>query len=325
MPAMFSTPTAYLEHLQVLYAREYPSGTPDDAFRRKVDSDLAKFDLSIESMGPFGGLRLALRDVTKELFRSMDNEAVDKLSADVAIGVLPTGEANAFIARSPCGKYAVLVCSGLMLLLHKYLKLVRAFVTPEEIVHCNRKSASEVTKSDVDHYIHELIGNHHHYGVPYGPMIRLSGRASKEHSILLNLAELFIVCHELGHYYNGDLFELSAYSNLIAGAAGKRYIENTDHEVEYSADVAGYGLYLTCLEVRGISMPSLEVLKPVLATFNLLYALAGGESSTHPHPYDRAVRIACHHYGNEQGERLAAALQDPETLPNFYESSKVPA
>lgn len=318
MTDSFSTPADYLGYLQKRYGKIYSSGSPDPEFARITDAELQKIGSSLLKLGQFGGLHAAMEGLKNDLFPALDQNELHRISADIAIGLLPSGEANAFIAKSPDGKYALVFCSGLMLLLHKYLKLVRGFVTPEEVVHCNRKEPSKLSKDDLSAYIRDLIGAYREHGVPYGPMIKLSDRANAEHSLLLHLAEVFILCHELGHYFNGDLADAVAYSALLPGVAGQRYEENKNHEIEYRADIKGFDLYLRLLKRRGVDASSVEWLKPILATFDLFYALAGGASSTHPHPYDRVVRIVTHHYGLNTGQQIATALDNPDLFPTFF-------
>jgi len=319
MTRLFSSPSEYLAYLQKVYSKMYPPGTADREFERITDAQLKKHDLSLSKLRQFGGLHHAIEGLKEDLFPSLDAQNLERIASDIAIGLLPNGEANAFIARSPDGKYALVLCSGLMLLLHKYLKLVRAFVTPLEVVHCNRKPASTLTKDDLSSYIVELVQIYKDQGVPYGPMINLSDRAAAEHGFLLSLAELFILCHELGHYLNGDLVDLSSYSALPHDTEGQRYEENRNHEIEFHADITGFGLYRPSLEKRGFDASSVELLKPILATFNLFYAIGGGASSTHPHPYDRVCRIVDHHYGAAFGQRIANALANPSLLPTLFE------
>jgi len=319
MAIFFSSPSDYLEYLQKQYARIYPPGTPDGKFEEITNTQFKEFGLSVSALGQFGGYDVVIEDLKNDLFPSLNASDLQRIQSDIAIGLLPTGEANAFIARSPNGKYALVFCSGLMLLLHKYLKLVRAFVTPQEVIHCNRKNPSSLTRDDLSSYIVELLEIYRDRGVPYGPMVKLSERASVEESFILNLAELFILCHELGHYLNGDLADESSYSALPNDFEGRKYEENHDHELEYRADVVGFSLYIQSLKKRGFDSSSVELIKPLLATFNLFYGIGGGSSSTHPHPYARVCRIVEHHYGAELGQEVGKALIDPALLPAFFE------
>lgn len=208
--------------------------------------------------------------------------------------------------------------SGLMILLHKYLKLVRAFVSPADVIYCNRKHFSSLSKEDIDGYIVDLINNYLDHSVPYGTLIKLNEEASNSHSIILSFSEAFIICHELGHYLNGDLSNKDGYIPLGSGGIGSVYEENKDHDKEYNADVTGYNIYIKYLDTIGCKASPIEYLKPILTTFNLIYALGGRKSETHPHPYDRAVNIARKCYGDEIADSLNEALCKPNLLPNLF-------
>lgn len=320
MSQHYDTPDDFLSYLQDEYAQRYPSGDDGDEFKRITDEELAKHNLSLAELGEFGGLQLAIRGLKEQLYPSLTSAQRTAVEAQIAVGLLPNGDCNAFIARSPDGKFAICVCSALMVLLHKYLKLVRAFVAPQDVVFCNRKEASALTKDDASQFIAELLQAHLQIGNAYGPLIKLSESANAQHSTLLTWAELFILCHELGHYLNGDLSDPSAFCALPWGIKGSKYEENRDHEKEHLADVTGFTLYIECLKTRGAPVISLEVVKPLMAMFNLIYALGGGASSTHPHPYDRMARIVEHGFGADLGAKMKAALADPDLLPDLLKT-----
>ena len=319
MTRSFSSPGEYLEYLQGVYEKAYPASIQDAEFAQITITQLDEYGLALSELGQYGGLRLAVEGLKSDLLQSLGTLDRERVVSDVAIGLLADGQANAFIARSPDGKHAIVLCSGFMLLLHKYLKLIRASVTPANVVYCNRKPASELTKMDLHSYIVDLVLIYKALGVPSGPMIKLSDNAMIEHAFVLTLGELFVLCHELGHFLNGDLEDQSAYSALPHNAEGQRFDENRNHEIEHRADVTGFGLYRASLKSRGFDASSIEWLKPIVATFNLLYAIGGGASSTHPHPYDRVRRIVDHHFGLELGAKMSDALNAPDLLPSFWE------
>lgn len=312
----FETPIDYLYYVQKMYSKSYPRGTASSEFEMLTRQQASNMNIEIVDDTRQEGLHHVIEGITKKVFSSIDNKISKDIIQNIAIGLLPTGKANAFIIKSEDEKYAVVISSGLMLLLHKYFKLVRAYSSPKDIIFCNRKDASLLEKKDINVYILNLIKNYCEFNVPYGTMIKLSDDANFEHSILLALSEIFILCHELGHYLNGDLSNLNNYLPL-ENEIGSVYIENKDHEIEYCADVTGYKLYQKCLERMGFHGSPLDALKPILATFNLLFAIGGGESKTHPHPYDRAVNIVNKCYSNNLANSLREALLDPDLLPNL--------
>ena len=46
----------------------------------------------------------------------------------------------------------------------------------------------------------DVVESCRRFGAPYGAMIRLSPAAQVFHSVQLQTAELFVLCHELGHF-----------------------------------------------------------------------------------------------------------------------------
>lgn len=322
MATSFASPADYLAHVQQCYAKAYVTKFTEDDFSRMTRSQLGQLNVSMDGLGEHGGLEWMVNDLRDTLLKAVDEETRKRIDAHMAIGLLINGQANAFVIRSSDGKLAVVIQTGLMMLLHKYLKLVRAFVTPADVVYCNRKSASDLTKADIEYFLDDLIAIYKDQKAPYGPMIKLTDEANASHSVQLELCEAFILCHELGHYLNGDLDDASAFSALSYGADGQKYEENRNQEIEYNADSTGFGLYLLFAKARGHDTASLELLKPILAMFNLVFALSGGASSSHPHPYDRVKRIVEYQYGPELGARMAEALAKPDLLPEVWKQGK---
>jgi hypothetical protein len=101
---------------------------------------------------------------------------------------------------------------------------------------------------------------------------------------------------------------------------GERFEENADHEVEYRADSAGFGLFRTALGIP-VDPPEL-LLAPITLAFLTFYRLAGGASSSHPHPFDRIVRIAADHYGKEVAATMREAFLDSSLWPKVFGGSR---
>lgn len=323
MSTNFDSPQKFLEYLQHVYARKYHTATPDIEFKRRTNEEAKEQGLDLKVFGPYGYLERIVEELKGELFGSIDTHLASRINQEMALGLLPNGEANAFIARSRNRHYALLFNSGLMIFLHKYLKLIRASLNPADVVYCNRKEATQVTRDDIKTYVFDLIDIYKAAVAPYGPMVKLSRQATAEHSLLLHLSELFTICHELGHYLNGDLEHDSWFSVLPGLHEAEKFEENQDHEMEYAADATGYGLYLKAIKKQGLDPKTYEVIIPVIGLFNLFYALAGGASSTHPHPYDRIINIAHRHYGQGFANEVEEALENPSLLPSIFVSKKM--
>ena len=222
------------------------------------------------------------------------------------------GSPNAFIARSRDGWYAILFSSGFAVFVHKYIKLMTALTHPGSITYCNRKTATQIERSDLIQYIDEMVQYYIEHRIPRGPMVKLTREGSSRASTILKLAETFVHCHELGHFINGYLSDDSAYVVLPSGIPGEKYNEDLNHEIEHKADITGYRIYLGALRQRGVQTHSRQaVLAPVVLLFDLLFKLGSNNSQTHPHPYDRVVKIVGDYVGADDASLATEALRNP--------------
>ena len=144
MKTIFSSPQAYLENLQVAYAKPYAENTVQDHEFDQLTKKAAKQSGTIVPPGPTAGIALAIRETFQRVLDALNSEERKLIDENVAVGVVENGEPNAFIARSENGKFAILFSSGLALFLHKYVKLAAALSDPKSIVYCNRKDAATV-------------------------------------------------------------------------------------------------------------------------------------------------------------------------------------
>ncbi|MER9295703.1 hypothetical protein NKI38_04250 [Mesorhizobium sp. M0621] len=318
MRKIFDNSEDYLEYLKGKYQKKYKNEkVVDDEFHRITIQQMEKIGQRLP-IGSENGLESVISNSFKTIVQSLPATRRALVDGHIAAGVLEHGQANAFIARSPNGKLAILFSSGLAMFLHKYIKLVCASVDPRQIVYCNRKDYKEITRDDTGQYIGEMIEHFKIYSIPRGPFVKLSEKETLRASGILNFAETFILCHELGHFFNGDLDGGSHFTALPAGISGEKFDENKDHEMEYRADSVGYGIYLETINKISPGISPQAALSPVMLMFDLFYQLAGGESSTHPHPHDRVVRIVHNYFSPEMAVRAAEGLRDPRLLPDVF-------
>jgi hypothetical protein len=147
-------------------------------------------------------------------------------------------------------------------------------------------------------------------------MIRLSPAAQVFHAVQLQSAELFVLCHELGHFLNGDLEEPGHFKPFDGHESVQEYEENQDHEREYGADATGFRLLMAA---QGSSGPAaIRLLQPIISLFNLFYLLGSRSSATHPHPLERSIRITERFFGRERAETLRRSYDDPGQLVALF-------
>jgi hypothetical protein len=286
-------------------------------FSRLTVEDAKQIALEIPAR-PFDAIKLAIDTTYRDVVRALPSPRRILIENRIAAGVLDHGYANAFIARSPDGKFAILFSFGLAIFLHKCIKLIAALEKPKCVTYCSRKSAQALTENDIQNYLDEMIAYYARHSVPRGPLIKVTSQEAARVGSIVKSAEAFIICHELGHFLNGDLDDETRYSAMPLGALGDRYEENQDHELEYKADKVGYELYLRFIAATGWDVTPQASLALVMAVFDLFYKLAEGASSSHPHPHDRIVRIVRDRFSPDLATRVAEGLRDPRLLQEVF-------
>ncbi|QDV73641.1 hypothetical protein [Botrimarina mediterranea] len=149
-------------------------------------------------------------------------------------------------------------------------------------------------------------------------MLKLHPSVAGRQSALLHLAELFIVCHELGHFLNGDLENETRFCAVDGNPWLQRFEENQDHAIEYAADATGFGLLQEVLTTLPTAYTPQNALQSVIIVFNLFYLLTEGESHSHPNPRSRSVNIARKYFGEEFADTVQKSYDDPELLRSLF-------
>ncbi|MCK4824349.1 hypothetical protein KA005_51835 [bacterium] len=316
----FTSPQEFLEYLKVELAKPIVPGVPDKEFERRTKADFEKhFPEKVQTDEDFVRYKFVVDTLKEEIISSLPMEMIERIVENIAMGALDTGEANAVIIKSLDNKYAILINFGLMTLLNKFFKLTSVLYEPKLITYCNRKPAEELAIDDLQKYIFELIENYKDYGTPYGAMIKLEPQATLRYGMILHYAEIFIMCHELGHFLNGDLQDNSYFSAFKGRDWLQKFEENVNYQMEYAADITGYGLVQRVVEREyGVDAkkPSLFA---IASLFNLFFMLSGGASSTHPNPRERTLKIIEQFYGDELSELMLQTYDEPALLLKLFD------
>jgi hypothetical protein len=212
-----------------------------------------------------------------------------KLGHDISIGSVNTTKINAVCTTDTRGHYAIVINSSLFTYLHKYGKLLSAVSNPSIVTYCNRKSPETLTREDIMGYINELPQIYFVMNQVMGPMIHLNNEAQTIHMLILEIAEKFILGHELGHYFRGHL-DNNANTELFLGEFQK--LKNNNHDLEFEADDFGYELVKNW--IAGSKPELLQeafLYSGVSLVFTGLNSLNPYASETHPAPMDRLKRL----------------------------------
>lgn len=297
---MFKTPEEFLYYLKRRYAAPFPPGLRDSRFDAITKSQLEEHGIKWNP----GDNHIDLYDkiasgVFHEVVDCQDHNISFIINERVAVGVLETGLVNAFIAKGGENLYAIVLNSGLMILLNKAIKLWVAGANPGTILYCSHKDPSRVDQRDITSMLRELFDNYLNSGIPRGPMIKLRKEAMGTYSIALHFAEAFVISHEIGHLLNGDLEEESLFVPLGGDEIISRYVEGRDHAKEYQADVKGYEILTRYADTK---FPEIETNFRMFAlscVMDLIGAISNEPSETHPKAKYRVVNIARTFYDSE--------------------------
>lgn len=315
----YNNPEDFLKAAQVLLKNNPPiEDERHDEFTRITDEELKQFD-------EFKGItRQEISEsnfVIKNLFKfiedSMDKEELEHVRNNIAFGRIENSNCNAMCVKSHDGKYAVLIYDGLMNLLHKHGKLLFAAQDPDKVTFCNRGNPKKLNRKQYLQFAKELIENYKKYGTPVGAMIKLEYELMVPHSISLALQELFVLCHELGHFFNGDLEKKQNFYTLTQ-YNWDVFDDNKDHSMEFKADLTGFSIFEKAVVVRFPELPRKFLLAHLSILFDTLALLNAKGSKSHPAPIDRMMNIITHHYGVNVAREFLETYESKEKVQSFF-------
>jgi hypothetical protein len=307
----YSTPSELVDFLKRTRISPYAPGERQGDFDAITKRDLEKHGIPFEP-GSKGieNFESIILQLFADILSTQPEEIQKSIETSVSVGVMETGLVNAFIANGGGGCYAVIVNSGLMILLNKALKLWVGGARKGGIIYCNRKPAEELSNDNIHEMLHELFSIYKETGIPRGPMVKVSDECLGTYSMALHLAEAFVVCHELGHYLNGDLNSNFGLASLPWCDGVEYYKGDSNHEKEHNADITGYGLLQRFVHEKHSSLDDNFLMFAIVTVMAMIGAISAEGSSTHPDAKDRVIRIARHFYGDEEAEKWEASYKN---------------
>lgn len=301
---LYQTPKDFLRAVQDFLADQpYPKGESDETFTQLNLEEAKQFPSFKQTPDEIRSGQFLIDGFLDMIKGGLDVESVDKIESNIAFGKALHGEFNALCIRSDDKKYAILIYEGLMILMHKYDKLIIASNYPESVTYCNRANPRELKASDYKAYADELIANYKLTHSPMGALIKLNPDVAMIAGINTQLKELFVICHELGHFFNGDLDNIQNFHNL-ANTEWNVFDDNKNHEIEYKADLTGFAIFEKAVNYKYKGFPR-EMLISVLAqVFELMSMIDSESSETHPSPMSRLKNVVTINFGAKQADDL---------------------
>ncbi|WP_291138893.1 hypothetical protein [Flavobacterium sp. UBA7663] len=316
----YNTPQEFVKDLQD-YLRNSPQikTKKHDEFTKLNDLEHKKIDaLKNLSKEELIESNMLIDMLVKKVYDVLDPEELEKAQSSIAFGKVVNTYCNALCVRSPDGKYAVLIYEGLMMLLHKFGKLMFAAQNPKSVLTCSRGKTKLLKKKHYLNFATELIETYKEHGTAAGAMVKLNPEASSIHAVNLDLKELFVLCHELGHFFNGDLENANNFYHLN-DYNWDVFNDNKDHEMEFRADLTGFAIFEKAALKRYKGIPRNSLITPVMQLFDILARISEGSSQSHPHPIDRMANIIRHHYSEEMANEYLKMFTSDDSPNNFLD------
>lgn len=306
----FDSPRAFLKYIQEMMRGSELKVPGGDEFRAAATNKLkesANGHSVIEqwSDDPMG---YVVGQLTREAQKGLRAEDKKRVMHEVAIGPLYTGNVNALIMKSLDGKYAILLDSGLLRLIHEALKLSVVRDKPHLVTYSYSTPNVKITSSDIRRMHTELFQRYREWGAVYPPLIMIDDSLQYSLGMQRHFSQLFVLCHELGHFLNGDLANDEAFSPFHGRCDLLKFDAKGSHQMELSADVAGFETVLNCTkrwhdDTDEETRKDFEkfVLLCTVMVFDCLGAISGGaDSVTHPSVITRVLNLAHTFFGDEE-------------------------
>jgi hypothetical protein len=312
---MFDTAQEYLEYLQQICAKEYDLPFDKDSeFTRLNSKDIVH--LSSEQRDGIYQFKFLLNKYLNAITNTVSSDLKEKLESSLAIGFVRNKSFNATCSKSSSGKYAILIYEGLFTLLNKHGKLAHAANDPKIVRFCNKGNKESLTSNDYIRFMIELFDNYKKYHVPIGALVKLDPSYTS-HLAPIMLSELFTICHEIGHFINGDFEEDSNFANL-SNLPFEAFIEDGNHEIEYKADLSAYPIF----EKAALNLfPGMtkESLVPILSIFfSIIGSISNSSSESHPKPYGRMANILAMYYSEQIAIDYLSSFESQEKTQEFF-------
>lgn len=187
-----------------------------------------------------------------------------------------------------------------MIFFNKFLKLSLTQGLPDKTIYIDKETKELLKKDGISAVFEFVRGNYLKYGEPLGGKVLPIPEIEAKVAHLLHYGETFAVCHELGHFFNGDLEESFSSGLYISPASGISKINHSDeHKMEFLADLSGYEIYRKGCCQDGKMDEHASLMAPIVTLFDAFGYLDDSENPSHPHPICRILNIAYHAHGKE--------------------------
>lgn len=315
------TPNDFLQRLKIYFRFEpvIEGGAKSEEFSTLTKIEFDKFEGAIKKKYKNYSIEddhivLNLVEDVLPILINIESEVLKRC----AFGKIYNTKMNAFCAKSQDGldNYCIVINEGLLMLLHKYGKLLSAQNNTGNVEFCNRGAVHLISENDYREYSNELIQNYKKYKAPVGAMIKLTSESTANHSFILHFQELFVLCHELGHLFNKDLEKKQHLMNLFDSEASV-IVENKFHDIEYKADLYAFDLVARVAKHK-YNIDKKYILPFVIMLFDIMALVNPFENEKHPAAIDRITNVIYHNWNKQIAENYVKTYSAEISAEDFF-------
>lgn len=315
------TPKDFLERLKIHFRFEpvIEGSVKSDEFSKLTRTEFENFESSIKEKLKNYNVEddYIVEELVKDILPILTTKEKESLT-NVAFGKIYNTKMNAFCAKSQDGldNYCIVINEGLLMLLHKYGKLVLARNNPESVLFCNRDNVYNITSEDYVDWANELIDNYKYYKAPVGAMIKLKQEATIQHGFSLNFQELFVLCHELGHLFNKDLENKQNLTYLIDSEA-EIVEENKFYQIEFNADLYAFDL-TSRIAKHKFKIDKKYILPFIIILFDTMAMINPNHGEKHPSAINRIMNVIENNWGEDIADEYLKTYEKVTSTNDFF-------
>lgn len=263
-------------------------------------------------------------DLLELITATLTPALAEEVKERIAVGCIDHAYVNAFIIRSEDdANFAIVLNKALVTMTNHYAKLIAAAIHPDEVIQCNGRPGTDFQKRDYIRLSGEMLRRYGATGDPVGPELKLDlgSTALSRVDSMLQAMHLFVLAHEVGHYLNGDLGDLTNFRKPLSDS-GERVFgsESVSHNMEYLADEVAFEVVARVWRSKDPNYPARKALDDsVTLFFNFLREVDNRGSESHPRSSDRILAVTNCFFGRQAADVMAASFDDISQIAVFQD------
>lgn len=299
----------FLNHLRILRGQSLGlknTSEYDDELRRIVAEKGKSLFITPDLFNAFDYAQLdQIIDANiNRFFEYLPKKKYGRIKKQVTIGGLNIGNVNAAIVKHPERDiYVILINYGLVVYFVKFMSYVFAARSLDSVIWCNEYPKDQLSSSKIIGFTDELADNYLKTGVPHGPQLLLEKTLVDDITFFTNLAVQFVICHEIGHFLNGDCSEKDNFASFSLINEVQALIEDVNDNLEAQADVTAFNLLKNFTANEDLIIYGLYLF---FIGLDWLYKRPMG--GNHPNPIERFNKIIDQFYSVEKIQEIKRFL-----------------